>query len=112
MSKTKKIDVNEFVERVATSYAWVLQPDKTFLQELVEGLETNLERLGYLQCPCRLSWDDRTKDRDIICPCIYASDDIAEYGHCFCALFCSPEFIAKGLEPTSIPERRPEHLFP
>ncbi|MDD2296451.1 MAG: ferredoxin-thioredoxin reductase catalytic domain-containing protein [Sphaerochaetaceae bacterium] len=112
MNKKRELDVNAFVQRTAKVYGWEVQPDKTFLDELVEGLEKNLERLGYLQCPCRLSWDDRTKDRDIICPCTYAAADIDEYGHCFCALFCSSEFIKKGLEPTSIPERRPEHLYP
>ncbi len=61
----------------------------------------NLQRLGYYQCPCRLSWDDRTKDQDIICPCVYAHDDIAEFGHCFCSLYLSEEFDRSGEEPAA-----------
>lgn len=112
MSDGRRVDVPQFVHNVAAHHGWELNRDAEFLRFLVEGLESNVERLGYLQCPCRLSWDDREKDKDIICPCMYAPDDIAEYGHCFCSLFLSPEFAAKDVEPTSIPERRPEELFP
>ncbi|PKL21232.1 MAG: ferredoxin:thioredoxin reductase [Spirochaetae bacterium HGW-Spirochaetae-4] len=112
MGDAKTIDVGQFVHNVAKNKGWSLNGDAEFLQSLVEGLEMNLQRLGYLQCPCRLSWDDREKDKDILCPCVYAADDIAEYGHCFCSLFLSPEFAALGTEPVSIPERRPENLFP
>ena len=107
-----KIDVAQFTRNVAKANSWVLNQDKEFLDSLIEGLEMNLDRLGYLQCPCRLSWDDRAKDRDIICPCIYAKEDIKEYGHCFCSLFLSEEFDQEHNEPQSIPERRPAHLFP
>lgn len=106
------IDVDQFVHNVAAKRNWQLSADSDFLEMLKEGLEANLDRLGYLQCPCRLSWDDRERDKDIICPCIYATDDIAEYGHCFCSLFFAHDYDFSENEPTSIPERRPEHLFP
>jgi ferredoxin-thioredoxin reductase catalytic subunit len=112
MNNANSIDVSQFVHNVAKNKGWHLNGDAEFLQSLIEGLEMNLQRLGYLQCPCRLSWDDREKDKDILCPCVYAADDIAEYGHCFCSLFLSPEFAALRTEPASIPERRPENLFP
>ncbi|MDD3822993.1 MAG: ferredoxin-thioredoxin reductase catalytic domain-containing protein [Sphaerochaetaceae bacterium] len=112
MSETQRIDVSRFVRNVATKKGWVLNQDPDFLASLIEGLEANLLRLGYLQCPCRLSWDDPKKDKDIICPCIYAGEDIAQYGHCFCSLYLSEEFARSAAEPASIPERRPEHLFP
>jgi ferredoxin-thioredoxin reductase catalytic subunit len=108
----KTVDVVSFVHAVAKKRGWKLNGDADFLDMLVEGLQVNSERLGYLQCPCRLSWDDRSKDRDIICPCVYAADDIAEYGHCFCSLFFSADFDFSSQEISSIPERRPEHLFP
>lgn len=106
------VDVARFVRNVATKQHWQLNADKEFVEMLKEGLESNLERLGYLQCPCRLSWDDRERDKDIICPCTYAVDDIDEYGHCFCSLFFAHDYDFARNEPTSIPERRPEHLFP
>lgn len=112
MPERGTIDVNRFVHTVAARYGWELNRDAEFLGSLVEGLQANLERLGYLQCPCRLSWDKREKDQDIICPCVYAEADIAEYGHCFCSLYLSSEFAATESEPVSIPERRPMHLYP
>lgn len=111
MSKSK-VNVREFVYKTAKYKGWEVLGEGEFLDSLIEGLESNLERLGYLQCPCRLSWDDREKDRDIICPCVYAQEDIDQWGHCFCSLFLSSEFALKGEEPSSIPERRDESLFP
>lgn len=112
MPEQSAIDVRRFVHNVALKRGWELNRDEEFLSSLIEGLEANLARLGYLQCPCRLSWDDRQRDRDIICPCDYAEADIAEHGHCFCSLFLSHAYAARGEEPTSIPERRAPERFP
>lgn len=112
MPEHRKIDVARFVRNTALRRGWELNRDEEFLGSLIEGLEANLGRLGYLQCPCRLSWDDRVKDRDIICPCAYAEADIAEHGHCFCSLFLSHACAESNEEPSSIPERRPAELFP
>ena len=86
------MDSNQFAKNVADTRGWTLNTDEEFLLMLLEGLDANFERLGYLQCPCRLSWDDRKKDSDIVCPCVYAADDIAEYGHCYCSLFFAKWF--------------------
>ena len=108
----KLVDAQAFVRKVAAKNNWKLNRDEEFLGNIVEGLLMNLQRLGYYQCPCRLSWDDRAKDQDIICPCTYAQEDIAEFGHCFCSLYLSEEFDSSGEEPASIPERRPQERFP
>lgn len=107
-----KDQVRSFVHKAADRKGWKVVADETLLGDLVEGLHANVERLGYLQCPCRDSWDDREKDRDIICPCDYAEADIREYGHCYCSLFQSEAFYESGREPAGIPERRPEEKFP
>lgn len=104
--------VEKFTQKAAQKYGWVLNPDKAFLERIQQGLLDNLKELGYYQCPCRMSWDDRQKDRDIICPCDYSAADVQEYGHCYCALFLSEEFLASGKEPSSIPERRPIEMYP
>lgn len=105
-------DIRRFAENVAQRNNWALNPDEGFLGDILEGLRSNRETLGYLQCPCRVSWDDVRKDRDIVCPCRYAAEDIAEFGHCYCALFFDPRFIQEGREAGSIPERRPEEYYP
>lgn len=97
----------EFVENAARHYGWVANPDRTFVEALAEGLTVNANRHGYYLCPCRDGDGDRKADADIVCPCVYARDDIPEYGHCFCGLFLSNEHAAAGKDVESIPERRP-----
>ncbi|NVM01802.1 MAG: ferredoxin:thioredoxin reductase [Candidatus Helarchaeota archaeon] len=101
-------DTKKYVKTVAEHRKWVLQPDETMFNDLVEGLAVNKERFGYRSCPCRLATGEKEKDRDIICPCQYSEPDIKEFGHCFCALFLSKEFIQSGKESNKIPERRPQ----
>ncbi|MHA1650716.1 MAG: ferredoxin-thioredoxin reductase catalytic domain-containing protein [Candidatus Helarchaeota archaeon] len=102
----------EYVEMVSKHRGWPLTPDQEMLEGLIEGLAINLERYGYRSCPCREAWGEKEKDRDIICPCSYAEADINEYGHCFCSLFWSNEYLTKGGKPRSIPERRPIEKIP
>lgn len=101
-------DSKKYVKMVADHRGWVLNKDQEALDLLLEGLATNKERYGYRSCPCRLASGDKEKDRDIICPCVYAEPDINEYGHCYCSLYLSTEFVEQGGIPKKIPERRPE----
>lgn len=96
-----------FIEAVANKQGWVATPDQPFLHKICEGLTRNYQRYGYYLCPCRDGDGEREADRDIICPCVYAKADTAEFGHCFCGLYLSRDFAASGKEPSSIPERRP-----
>lgn len=100
-------DTRRFVTMVAAHQGWRPIAEAEFLETLVQGLTTNHNRYGYYLCPCRDTLGARDQDRDVICPCTYARADIEEYGHCFCALYQSPEFQARGGEPRSIPERSP-----
>jgi ferredoxin-thioredoxin reductase catalytic chain len=103
----KTIDqTRKFTEMVAEKQGWELTADEAFYDDLVTGLTTNWNRHGYFLCPCRDSEGDREADADVICPCVYAKADIEEFGHCFCALYCSKGFAASGKKPTGIPERR------
>lgn len=85
---------------------YILNPDNSFTFALIGGLAVNRKRYGYESCPCRLASGSMETDRDIICPCDYRDDDVAEFGACYCALYVSRD-IAEGkrkLKP--IPERR------
>ncbi len=94
------------LEKVAERRGWKLNPDRDILIELARGLIANRERYGYASCPCRPASGDIKKDRDIICPCVYAEDDIREYGRCYCGLYVS-KGVAEGKEtpPPVIPDR-------
>lgn len=110
--KLKLENVAKFAENVSSKNGWVLNPDPDFRDSVVEGLYNNYLEYSYMICPCREAWGDRDKDRDVVCPCDYADDDVNEFGHCYCALYMSADFVDSKEEPGSIPERRPSKLVP
>ena len=81
-------------------------PDRGRTLELLEGLLVNKDRYGYMSCPCRLAAEDREKDRDILCPCVYREPDVQEYGSCYCNLYVSKEWNEGTIERYLVPERR------
>ncbi|UCE12525.1 MAG: ferredoxin:thioredoxin reductase [Candidatus Heimdallarchaeota archaeon] len=107
MNKQKSYeDVKEYVTRISIRNGWKLNSDKEQLDDLITGLQANFNRLGYYNCPCRDSQEDHQLDRDIICPCRYAEQDIKDYGYCYCTLYQQLDFdISRPLR--MIPERRP-----
>ena len=73
---------------------------------LIDSLVFNKERYGYMSCPCRLASEDREKDSDIICPCVYREPDISEYGSCYCNFYVSKEWNEGKIPHPYVPERR------
>lgn len=106
MGKTKE-ETRRFISMAADHQGWKVNPDTDLTEMLAEGLTINENRYGYFSCPCRDAEGEREKDKDIICPCAYAPEDIAEYGHCYCGLYLSRERFESGKAPEPIPERRP-----
>lgn len=81
--------------------------DQTMTMPLLEQLLVTRETFGYMACPCRLANGSYEKDKDIVCPCAYRSDDVAEYGTCYCGLYVSREWNEVKREFRGIPDRRP-----
>lgn len=82
--------------------------DPRMTTDLLEQLLVNKERYGYMACPCRLANGVYEQDRDIICPCTYRDDDVAEFGECYCGLYVSPERNQQeNPKYTYVPDRRP-----
>lgn len=75
--------------------------------DLMAALLFNKERYGYMGCPCRLVSGDKENDRDIICPCVYRTPDVEEYGSCYCNLYVSKEWNEEKIPHAYVPERRP-----
>jgi len=100
----------QYCEQVANKNNWILNKDDETFKDLIEGLLANKIRYGYQSCPCRLSTGKRDLDRDLICPCNYAPEDIKEYGACYCNLYMAPDFYEKGVDFVHVPERRPIEL--
>ena len=86
--------------------------DRNRVGDLLDGLLKNRERYGYMCCPCRLASGDREKDRDIICPCLYRTEDVKEFGTCYCNLYVTKDWNEGRIERRYVPERRPPERFP
>ena len=92
----------EALKKDAAAGGYKLNPDEGFLADLAEGLVTNNDRYGLEICPCRLINGAPEENLDIVCPCVYRDDDLADYGACFCALY-----VTDGVPDKQVPERRP-----
>ena len=99
--------VRQRAEADAKTYGYYLNPDPSFLQDLMDGLKKNEERYGYPSCPCRVASGNLELDRDIVCPCDYRDPDVAEYGACYCALYIRKDLYEGKTPINPIPERRP-----
>ena len=81
--------------------------DIDMVMQLMEMLLVNKERYGHMACPCRLASGDAAMDKDIICPCVYRTNDVATYGACFCGLYVSKEWNENAIPHHVVPESRP-----
>jgi ferredoxin-thioredoxin reductase catalytic chain len=106
MSTPEAVELLEKLEKEASASGYLLNPDRQFVLELVEGLARNTERYGYQACPCRLATGNRVADLDIICPCDYRDPDLDEHGACYCALYVSRETGEGKKAAVPVPERR------
>ena len=94
------------LERFSEKKGASLNPDTEITAKLIDGLLENQKRHGYWACPCRLLAGNREDDRDIICPCDYWEQDVAEFGACYCGLYVSKKVAAGEAEIETVPERR------
>lgn len=101
-------ELYEILRKVQEPKGFFFNKDKNWVLSILQDLLVNKERYGYMACPCRLAAGDREKDRDIICPCIYRTEDVKEYGSCYCNLYVSQEWNEEKIEHKYVPERRPE----
>jgi ferredoxin-thioredoxin reductase catalytic subunit len=100
-------DYLKVFERVAEKRGWRVNPDRELLLDFAKALIQNKEQYGIATCPCRLVTGKKEVDRLIICPCVYAEDDIREYGRCYCGLYLSRE-----KEPAdSVPDRHAKYYL-
>ena len=102
MDKQRLEEKYQGIKESAEVGGYQLNPDKEFCLQLVDGLMVNLDRYGIEACPCRLYVGKRENNLDIVCPCYYRDDDLAEYGACFCALYINDRYNTEQ----QVPDRR------
>ncbi|MFY9940589.1 MAG: ferredoxin-thioredoxin reductase catalytic domain-containing protein [Desulfobacterales bacterium] len=109
------MDAEELYEMLKKSQepkGYFFNKDRERVMDLMTALLFNKERYGYMGCPCRLVSGDKQNDRDIICPCVYRTPDVEEYGSCYCNLYVSKEWNEEKIPHAYVPERRPpEKIF-
>ena len=110
MNEVKKLF--EMLQRIQEPKGYYFNKDRERVFDLLEALIVNKNRYGYMSCPCRLASGDREKDMDIICPCVYRSPDVKEYGSCYCNLYVSQEWNEENVPHEYVPERRPPEKMP
>ncbi len=99
-------DLYDKLKKLQEPKGYFFNEDKGLVIELLEGLIANKDRYGYMCCPCRLASEDRDADKDIICPCKYREQDVAEFGSCYCNLYVSKDWNEGNIEREYVPERR------
>lgn len=99
--------LHETLKKNQEAKGYYFNKDRKRVFDLLQGLVINKERYGYMCCPCRLAAGDREWDKDIICPCAYRKQDVAEYGSCYCNLYVSRQWNAAEIPHVYVPERRP-----
>jgi ferredoxin-thioredoxin reductase catalytic subunit len=97
----------EMLKKTQEPKGYYFNADKARVFDLLKSLMINKDRYGYMACPCRLAAEEKEKDKDIICPCVYREPDVKEYGSCYCNLYVSKEWNDKKIPHRYIPERRP-----
>jgi len=83
-----KKELLELLEKHAKKNNLKLNPDKTHLDLIINGLLENEKKHGEIYCPCRVVTKTK-EDKKKICPCIWHKKEIKKFGHCLCRLFFS-----------------------
>jgi len=97
----------EMLKKAQEPKGYYFNTDEVRVFDLLQALNINKDRYGYMACPCRLASGDKENDKDIICPCVYREPDVEEYGSCYCNLYVSTEWNDKKIPHQYVPERRP-----
>ena len=100
------------LKKVQEPKGYYFNKDKHRVFELLEALFVNKERYGYMSCPCRLASGDRERDKDILCPCVYRTPDVKDFGSCYCNLYVSKAWNEDKVSHVYVPERRPPEKLP
>jgi ferredoxin-thioredoxin reductase catalytic subunit len=108
------VEVEDYIkifERIAEKKGWRVNPDTELVRSFAEGLLENRKRYGIAICPCRLAVGRREIDRMIVCPCVYAEEDIRKYGRCYCGLYVSEEYTAGEISDQPVPDRHAKYYL-
>jgi len=65
-----------------------LNPDRSHVDAVLDGVLTNEKRYGVKFCPCRIVTGDFNKDVELLCPCNFTfQEKYKTQAECWCGLF-------------------------
>jgi len=100
-------ELYDLLKKAQEPKGYFFNKDRDWVLSILQDLLVNKERYGYTSCPCRLASGMRENDRDIMCPCVYRTEDVKEYGSCYCNLYVTREWNDDKIPHRYVPERRP-----
>src|SRR4030043_568169 len=100
-------ELYEMLKKVQEPKGYFFNKDRQWVLNILKDLLINKDRYGYMSCPCRLASGNYERDKDIICPCVYRTPDVEEYGSCYCNLYVSRDWNEEKIPHSYVPERRP-----
>jgi len=100
-------ELYDLLKQAQEPKGYFFNKDRDWVLSILQDLLVNKERYGYTSCPCRLASGMRENDRDIMCPCVYRTEDVKEYGSCYCNLYVTREWNDDKIPHRYVPERRP-----
>jgi ferredoxin-thioredoxin reductase catalytic chain len=102
----------DLLKKTQEPKGYYFNKDRERVNDLLSALLLNKERYGYMACPCRLASGDRRLDTDILCPCVYRTPDVQEFGSCYCNLYVTRDWNEEKVPRAYVPERRPASKLP
>jgi len=105
-------ELYDLLKKVQEPKGYFFNKDRERVNDLLQALLLNKDRYGYMCCPCRLASEDRKLDQDIICPCVYRTQDVEDFGSCYCNLYVSKAWNETEGPHSYVPERRPQIRLP
>ncbi|UCD06864.1 MAG: ferredoxin:thioredoxin reductase [Candidatus Aenigmatarchaeota archaeon] len=83
-----KEELRRVWERFTEKNDFMLNPDKSLVDMVIDGVLENEKKHGLMLCPCRLRDGTREKDLELICPCNFKAQSVwKDKGRCWCGLF-------------------------
>ncbi len=87
-----KEEVRNVFERFTENNDFTLNPDKEFVDKIIDGILENENKYGFKLCPCRLRDGTKERDLELICPCNFKVQETwVKQGRCWCGLFIKRE---------------------
>lgn len=76
------------LEKFTENNDFILNPDREFMDSVIDGVLENERMCGLKLCPCRIRDGTRQRDLELLCPCNFKIHDTwNNEGRCWCGLF-------------------------